>query len=178
MAPARLVRRAQIKERAELYQTDDKWDSLRFRIIARTPTVLLEYYFEILLGALAIVGGLGAVLGLSTSTITSFLPFPIFLVYGSLLLLGGLTVLGGLKSGRYGTILPMGLRLLAASCAAYAFAVLFAVGLQGGATAIGNALILSILAGWRAFLLRSTFILAASHLAATVEGVDTTGSHK
>jgi len=158
MAPRRLIRKSNLREMAGRLQGTDL-DSWRFRIIAHTPTVFLDYLLEVLLGSLAIVGAAFQFSGLSKSVVKEYLPDWVLLVYGISLLVGGLTVVGGLRFRKYGTAVPIGMRLLASACLAYAVAVLFSAGLEVGATAIGNAFILSVLAGWRAFTLRTTYVL-------------------
>jgi len=166
MAPRRLIRRTTLRERALNWPPEGAsfWLKLRFKIIAHTPTALLEYPLELMLVAFALITGTAMIAGVTTSTVAVALPYLVRLLYGIMLVLGAGTTIYGLWAERYGTALASGLRLIAAACAVYAVACLLIVGPFAAFSSIIAFLIFSGLSGWRAFLLRSTYILLKEEL--------------
>lgn len=164
MAPQRLVRRTSLRGMAKLheYTSDDSiFDRMRFGLIARTPTVLLDYLLECLLAVVAVFIGFANVTGIFEPTsLVKYLPAWLLIVYGALLLLGGATIIFGLLIRRFGTVLPMGLRLVGGTFGVYAIAVVIAAG-DFGTTSAVTSLLVAGFALWRAFLLRSTYLLVS-----------------
>lgn len=145
----------------EFTAEDDFWERLRFRVIRHTPTVLIDYLLEGLIALVSVLAGFFAVTDIFEPTsLAKTLPGWLLIGYGGLLLLGGMTVICALIAKRYGTVLPMGLRLLAGTFGVYAVAVLLTVGTVGFVAAI-TSLLVAVFAGWRAFLLRSTYLLVS-----------------
>ena len=164
MAPHRLTRGLKLRElaREALAQVDDHGSiPLRFRLIALTPTVCIEYVVELLLMFAAAIVGVTVLTGYNTSTVSEALPPAVQYAYGIGLLLGAGTVAWGLATKRYGTVVPIGLRLLCVILAAYVVAVLGVVGFENGVSTVILSALFSGLAGWRSFLLRSLFLLLA-----------------
>lgn len=137
--------------------------TLRFRVIARTPTVFIDYLFEILLAVVAVLTGLGYLTGfVSGASVIRLLPPAVAFIHAGILILGASTVVVGFKLKRYGTVVANGLKLLCAACLAYAVAVVFFAGIRAGLVPFLMALAFATLAAWRAFILRSTYLLFAA----------------
>lgn len=133
----------------------------RWRIVASAPTVLVDYLLEILMAALGLIYGIAQLTGFSTSILTTTLPHYVVWLDAVALLLAAFTIILGLARARYGTVLPLGLRLLAVTCIAYAGALLGFFGLRGALFTIGFLVTTATLCLWRSFLLRTTFLLLA-----------------
>ena len=136
--------------------------TFRFWLISRTPTVMIDYLFEILLAALAVVSSLGFLTGFTSSRLAGLLPFYVSLLYSITLLLGAAVVVAGLWVKKYGTVVSYGLHWLAYGLVAYSIATVWYVGLRPAVTTVTMALVFATLCAWRAFLLRSTYLLIAS----------------
>lgn len=153
MAPHRLRRPNTLRVKSGGLQ------GVRWRIIRRTPTVLIDYLFEVLLTCMCLLSGVALLTNFSTSNVVRQMPDPVTASLGVAYLLAGSTAALGLAASRHGTVLPSGLRLFAFCNTAYLVAV---IGYNGWRPAILTALwaiLITALAAWRAFLLRSTYLL-------------------
>ena len=154
MAPHRLTRSDRLKE-AEL----TGW---RWWIIRHTPTVLIDYLFEILLAAAAAITSIAYFGGISAeSSVIRVLPTWLAIIYGVAMSVGAATVALGLVVRRYGTTLAFGLRVLAVGCLVYSVSAAGYVGLRALAPIVMST-ILGVLAAWRAFILYSTYLKIAA----------------
>lgn len=144
----------------------DELHGPRWWVIRHTPTVLIDYLFEVLLSCIVFLSGLSFVSGFATSAIVRLLPEMIVGIFGGAFMAGGATALLGLWRHRYGTVLAASLRLLAFTCLAYAVFVIGFVGLREAVFTALMAVMLAAVAGWRAFLLRSTYLLIAQEAGA------------
>jgi uncharacterized membrane protein YfcA len=66
--------------------------------------------------------------GFSTNTLSALMPPLVVTVTSSALVLAGATIYFGLARKRYGTVVPLGLTLLAFTCASYAVALFALIG--------------------------------------------------
>lgn len=132
---------------------------VRWWIIARTPTVLIDYLFEILIIGVTGLVGLSFLTGFSTSNLTRQLPEAVVLLFGGVYVLGAATAAVGMLWRRIGTVLPAALKLLAFAFVAYVVAAIGFVGFRGAMVTGLMAGMLATLAAWRSFLLRSTYLL-------------------
>jgi hypothetical protein len=142
---------------------EDYPKTLRFRIIAKTPTIFIDYLFEILLSVACLLTSVAYFTGfLAQGTILQRLPTYIGYTYAVALALGSLTVMYGLGRLRYGTWMSTGLKLLAIASVCYAIAAIYFVGWRMALVVTLMSLVFAAIAAWRSFLLRSTYILLAS----------------
>lgn len=141
----------------------------RWWLIRRTPTVLIDYLFEVLLAAAGYVTA-GAYFGgfSSRAAVIQLLPPWLAALYGVLLLVASITVTFGLAIRHYGTVVVAGLRALVIASLVYAVSAGWYLGLRA-LTPIVMSLVLAIFAAWKAFLLRSTYLYLI-HLAEAGEG--------
>lgn len=159
MAPHRLIRRRSLLDLAE------GRSGLRWWIIRRTPTVLIDYLFEILTAAAGVITGLGILTDfVSQNSIVFLLPDWLAKTYAATLLLGAVTAIVGLATNKYGTVLANGMKLLAIGCLVYAIAGLYFAGLERALAPVVMSSVLAALSGWRAFILHSTYLLYARGL--------------
>lgn len=100
----------------------------RWRLIELAPTVLIDHPFEVLIGAIAGIFGVAQLTGFSTSVLAVLLPPMVVTVNAGCLVLAAATIYFGLARKRYGTIIPLGLTLLAFTCLAYAVALFALIG--------------------------------------------------
>lgn len=155
--PERLRRLGHLRRAAAMHP-----ESWRFRLIARTPTVLIDYLFEVLLITAAVISGVGQLTGIAPSnSVNQMLPGAVRTAYSLMLLVGAGTAILGLARRRYGTTVPLGMRLLSWACFAYCGAVAGVVGF-GALTVVLQSLTLGLLACWRAFLLHAAYLLICS----------------
>lgn len=131
----------------------------RAAILRRTPTVLIDYLVEILFAFVAIISGVGQLTGFSTNSVSRSLPEGLAQTYGVVLVVGGATVGFALIARKFGTILPSGMRLLASAVTVYAGVLIGYVGWRDALQPIVMSLVVGVILGWRAFLLRSAFVL-------------------
>ncbi len=132
----------------------------RERALYRTPTVLIEWPFELMMAAAGIVSGPAVALRLTSQrAYASDLPRWIDVLLGLCLLLGGLTVALGLVRKKYRTSVPRGLRLM--GIAVLAFAAVIAI-LGGIATlpSLPFSIVLGLMCLTRAFLLTTQWQIA------------------
>lgn len=151
--PNRLRRPSTLRAKARLMPG---W---RWRLIARTPTVLIDYLLEVLIAAISLIAGGAMMSGFSNSVTIRQLPEPLVIAFGALYWVAAATMAAGLLLGRHGTLLPQGLRLFAALATAYLFAIIGYAGWRSGIITALYSTALTLLALWRAFLLRSTYLL-------------------
>lgn len=160
MAPHRLILRESLRTKAERHIDVGLGDRIRFGIIRHTPNILIDHLVEVAVAIISFVVGLVAVTGaFEPSKLAAMLPLWVYKLYGCLLILGALTVFMALLNKRFGTILPMGLQLISATCFVYVIATFFSTGLEPGLTAISNSLLVALFSQWKAFILRATYIL-------------------
>lgn len=133
----------------------------RWWLLRHTPTILIDYLLEVLLTAAALITSTAYFTGLTAETaVIRLLPDWLANLYAGTLLVAAATVILGLVTKRYATTAAYGLRLLAIGCAVYAFSAAYYLGLPV-LTPIVLSSVLAILAFWRAFLLRSTYLYLA-----------------
>jgi hypothetical protein len=156
MAPHRLTRRGRLKE------TDlPGW---RWWIIRHTPTILIDYLFEVLLAAAAAITSVAYFAGISAETsVIRVLPDWLAGLYGITMTVAAAVVILGLATRHYGTTLAYGLRVLAIGCIVYALSAASYVGTRA-VVPISMSFVLGILAAWRGFLLHSTYLKVAAEL--------------
>jgi hypothetical protein len=137
--------------------------TLRFRIIAQTPTVFIDYLLELWLAFMGIVVGVAYFTGFITpNSVIRLLPELVGRIYSLAMLLGSLAVAVGLLFRRYGTVVPSGLSLISVACLAYTISVVYYLGFRIALSVILMGAGFTALAAWRSFILRSTFILFSS----------------
>ncbi len=84
------------------------------RVISKTPTSILEFPFESMVGAMCALVGPPQLLGfVSPRSLSSLLPPLGVRAFGLALTLAAVSILSGLWLRRYYTSVPRGLRLLA-----------------------------------------------------------------
>lgn len=158
MAPHRLGAKHRLRDAAV---TERGW---RWWIIRHTPTVLIDYLFEVLLSTAAVISAAAFFTGLSAqSAVVRLLPDWLGWLYAVTLAVSAVTVGVGLWLQAYGTVVARGMRLLAVACAVYAVAAGYYVG-PPAITPIVMSSVLCILAAWRGFLLRCTYLYVAAQL--------------
>lgn len=156
MAPHRLTRNGRLK--------DTELPGWRWAVIRHTPTILIDYLFECLLATAAIISSTAYFAGIASETsVIRLLPTWLAVFYGASLALGAATVILGLGTRKYGTTLAYGLRVLAIGCIVYAISAAAYAGTRAIAP-ITMSTVLGVLAGWRAFLLYSTFLKLSAEL--------------
>ena len=158
MAPHRLRYITPLKAQAAEHTPP----TFRFRVIAATPDLFIDFMLELLLAFIALVTAAGLLSGFSKSTVSSALPELVREGYAVLLIVGAVTILAGLRWRKYGSVLAHGLRLISAACFVYMVACLGYIGPADALVPIVRAGGFCILAAWRAFLLRSTYLLLES----------------
>ena len=156
MAPHRLTRRARLK--------DADMTGWRWWIIRHTPTVLIDYLFECLLAAAAVITSIAYFTGWSSeSSVIRVLPEWLAALYGVTISIAAVAVIVGLARRQYGTPVAYGLRVLAIGCLVYAISAWSYVGVRAVAPIVMST-ILGILAAWRGFLLHCTYLMVAGQL--------------
>ena len=156
MAPHRLTRRGTLK--------DTDLPGWRWWVIRHTPTILIDYLFECLLAAAAIIIAAAYFSGLSAeSSVIRVLPNWLAKLYGGTMSVAAVTVILGLATRKYGTTLAYGLRVLAIGCIVYAISAWEYAGVRAIAP-IAMSFVLGALAAWRGFLLYSTYLKLSAEL--------------
>lgn len=158
MAPHRLKSRMDLRREASGFQPP----TLRFWVIAHTPTVLIDYLLEVLCSAVAIVLGPAFMTGYVASSTAQQLDQPVTNLLGTVLVVGGVVVLFGLARQKYGSTVPAGMFMLSGAFLAYGIAVSAYTPLRVGLVSLLLLLSLSALTAWKGFLLRSTFLLVSA----------------
>lgn len=158
MAPHRLRSRLDLRKEAAGYTPP----TFRFWLIARTPTVLIDYLLEVLAAVVGLVLGPAFLSGFIASQVASKLNPMVIHGLGIVLVAGGLIVIGGLHLQKYGTAVPAGMFLLAGAFAAYAIAVFSYTEIRVGLLTLLLLTGFAALTAWKGFLLRSTFVLVSS----------------
>jgi hypothetical protein len=130
----------------------------RWWLIRRTPTVLIDYLFEVLLAAAGYVTAGAYFAGLTArGAVIQLLPGWLAALYGVLLLVASITVTFGLAIRHYGTVVVAGLRAMVVACFVYALSADHYVGLRALTPEVMS-LVLAAFAAWRAFILHSTYL--------------------
>lgn len=156
MAPHRLTRTTGLK--------DNQLVGWRWWIIRHTPTMLIDYLFEVLLAAAAGITSVALFSGLNAeNSVIRLLPAWLSTIYGVTMTVGALTVALGLATQKYGTTLAYGLRVLAIGCIVYAISAASFAGTRA-IVPISMSTVLGVLAAWRGFLLYSTYLKLAADL--------------
>jgi hypothetical protein len=119
----------------------------RWWLIRRTPTILIDYLFEVLLTAIAFITSGAYFAGLTSETAV----------------IGAVVITVGFATRRYGTLVAYGLRTLAIACAVYSASAVWRVGM-GAFTPIVLSLGFGVLALWRGFILTSTYLYVKCEL--------------
>lgn len=129
----------------------------RQTLISLAPTVLIDHLLEVLLAMLAGLYGIASLTGFSTSALTVLLPPIVVTLNACALVLASVTMVFGLARSRFGTILPLGLRLLAVTCVAYALALIGLLGLRSCLFTVMFLMGTATMAAWKNLLLRETY---------------------
>jgi hypothetical protein len=136
----------------------------RWWLIRHTPTILIDYLFEVLLTVIAFITSGAYFAGLTSETaVIRLLPEWLANLYGSVLLVGAVVITVGFATRRYGTLVAYGLRTLAIACAVYSASAIWRVGM-GAFTPIVLSLGFGVLALWRGFILTSTYLYVKCEL--------------
>jgi hypothetical protein len=132
----------------------------RWWLIRHTPTVFLDYTLEVLLVVVALITGLGYLTGFSSGrAIVRLLPPYVAYGYSGCLILAAVTITVGLALKRHGTIAARGLKLVSVTCLVYTISVAYYLGLASSLSVVAMSMAFCVLAGWRSFLLHSTYLL-------------------
>lgn len=130
----------------------------RWRLIRMAPAMLIDHLFELLIAAVALVFGTAQLVGFSTSVLATLMPPIVVTINAAVLVLAGSTIVFGLLRRRYGTIVPLGLRLLGFTCLGYTIALIGLVGPRQALFTVLFLVVATMLSFWKGFLLRSTFL--------------------
>lgn len=156
MAPHRLRMRRRLQHQAEGVTG---W---RWWIIRHTPTVFIDYLFEILMALMAAVVCVMFLLDVNSQTaVIKLIPWWLGLSYAIACGMSSIVILAGMAWKRYGTAVAHGLRLLAIAGAVYAGSVLATIGFERAVQTVTLAAVFSILCAWRAFILHCTYLVVA-----------------
>lgn len=131
----------------------------RWRLIELSPTVLIDHAFELLIGAIGGIFGIAQLTGFSTNVLSAMLPPLLVTVTSGALVLASATIYFGLARRRYGTIVPLGLTLLAFTCSSYAVALFALVGPRRALFTILFLLAATLLSGLQSIKLQVAYAL-------------------
>ena len=156
MAPHRL------RSRRVLQTQSDGLTGWRWWIIRHTPTILIDYLFELLMAIMGAVVCIMFMLDINAETaVIKLVPWWLGMGYAIACGLSSLLIFIGMFTNRYGTAVAHGLRLLAIAGAVYVGAVLTTVGFERAVQAVTLAAAFAILCAWRGFILHSTYLVVS-----------------
>lgn len=131
-----------------------KRDPLHGLFLKRMPIEVIEYPLELGLSIWAAVSGLALLLGVSDPvSIAETLPMLLQQLWGVALTLSGATMGIGLMRRSYGTILPLGMRLLAPASLVYGVSIFYWGGVERAIPAGPLLVVIALLCWLRAWWL-------------------------
>lgn len=156
MAPHRLRPRRALQDQA------NGLSGWRWWIIRHTPTVLIDYLFEVLMAIMGVVvcAAYFAHVNASSAAVELIPPW-LAALYAGACGVGALVIIVGMIVKRYGTAVANGLNLLAIAGAVYVASVIGTVGFDRAVQPIVLAAAFALLCAWRGFILYSTYLVVS-----------------